>query len=395
VQEFVRSRGFLRRDGLGWPALKLALCFSLLFMWAYWFCFARIGVYEISDSSEIEVGQEIHPVQVEESGRISNSFLILGKTVVAGEVLLEMDDLEPRLELSELKAKLTGTRPQIYHLRQEIGNQRAALQHQSDELAEARHEAESLSRQAESRAAFANREAEADRELYSDGLIAQLVLDRAVSNLRVEAAGAESARASVAKAGGQQLRYREERQANIQDLEKQASALEADQQTIAVQIARLDHELERRRVRAPVSGTLAEVEPIKPDTVVQAGQKVATILPSGDLKVVAQFAPAAVVGRIKPGQPSRLLLDRFPWSQYGAVPLTVQTVGTDVQDAHIKVELLVNPSFHSSIPQQHGLRGTTEVLVERGTPLAIALRVAGGYLGGRSGASPGGTAAVQ
>jgi hypothetical protein len=67
----------------------------------------------------------------------------------------------------------------------------------------------------------------------------------------------------------------------------------------------------------------------------------------------------------------------------------VQTVGTDVQNERIKVELSVDPSFHSNIPLQHGLRGTTEVLVERATPLAIALRVAGRYLAGQSRLSPG------
>jgi membrane fusion protein (multidrug efflux system) len=152
---------------------------------------------------------------------------------------------------------------------------------------------------------------------------------------------------------------------------------------MAAEIERLRHELERRRVYAPISGTLAEVEPVKPGSVLQAGQKVATILPSGDLKVVAQFAPVAAAGRVKPGQTARLLLDRFSWSQYGAIPLTVQTVGTDLQDSHIKVELVVSPSFQFPIPLQHGLRGTTEVLVERATPLAIALRVAGRYLGGQ------------
>ena len=206
---------------------------------------------------------------------------------------------------------------------------------------------------------------------------------------------ADAAHASAVKAEQQEQRDLEERLAKIQNLQRQASAFEADRQALVAQIERLKDTLDRRRVYAPVSGTLAEVEPIKSGTVVQAGQKVATILPSGGLKVVAQFMPAAVAGRIKPGQPARLLVDRFSWSQYGAVPLTVETVGADLQDGHIKVELRVNPALRSSIPLQHGLRGTTEVLVERATPLGIALRVAGRYLEGQAGTSTRNSASVQ
>ncbi|MBO0910425.1 MAG: HlyD family efflux transporter periplasmic adaptor subunit [Acidobacteria bacterium] len=384
MPEFVRSHEFLRGDGLRWPALKIALCLVLLAGWVYWFCRAEIGVYETSDASEIETNQEIYPVQVEVNGRISSSSLALGRRVLAGELLLEIEDSEQRLQLNEMQARLRGLGPQLDHLHQEINNQRAALERGKDELSEARLEAESRSREAQSRAAFAGHQADQDRELYSLGIISGLDRDRAVSNARQQVAVADAALASAAKTEKQEQRDLEEHLANIQSLERQASGFEADRQTLAAGIERLQHALDRCRVYAPVGGILAEVEPVKSGTVVEAGQKVATILPSGGLKVVAQFMPAAVAGRIKPGEPARLLVDRFSWSQYGAVPLTVETVGADLQDGHIKVELLVKPKFRSTIPLQHGLRGTTEVLVERATPLAIALRVAGRYLGGQA-----------
>jgi len=381
VPEFIHSHDFLRRDGLRRSALKIAVCFGLISLWSYWFGFASIGVYETSEVSEMEASEEIHPIQVDAVGRISRTFLTLGKPIQAGDLLLELDDSDVRLELNEFRERLDGLGPQLDHLHQEISSQQAALEHESDELREARHEAESISVQAQSRAAFAGRQADLNRSLYSIGTLAQVDVNRALSNAHEQAAAAEGAQATVEKIGKQQRRDHAERLAGIQNLYKQESALESDRQTFAAQIKRLEHEVEKRRVYAPVSGTLAEVEPVKPGTVVQVGQKIATVLPSSGLKVVAQFLPAAVAGRIKPGQPARLLAERFPWSQYGAVPLTVQTVGTDVHDAHIKVELLVSPSVQTRIPLQHGLRGTTEVLVERATPLEIALRVAGRYLG--------------
>ena len=37
----------------------------------------------------------------------------------------------------------------------------------------------------------------------------------------------------------------------------------------------------------------------------------------------AVVIPVAVVGRIRPGQPARLRLEGFPWTQYGTVAATV------------------------------------------------------------------------
>src|SRR6266566_4245193 len=380
MSQFLRTDDFLRRDGTRWPFLQTLVCPSLLGAWGWWSCSAVIGVYEASDSSEVQVDQEIHPVQVETSGRISNSLLVLGKHVQAGELLLELDDSEARLELSEARVRLAGIGPQLDRLDREITSQYAALQYENDELAASQREAESVSKQALTRASMAREEAALDHQLYSAGTLSRFDMERADSRAREGADAAESARESVSRVTKQQRRRRQEALAGIQGLEKQAAELKADQQTARAQIERLEHEIQRRRIYAPISGTVAEIEPVKPAMVVQAGQRVATILPSGTLKVVAQFAPSAVTGRINPGQPARLLADRFPWSQFGAVPLTVETVGIDPENGRIRVELVVNSGFHSRIPMQHGLRGTTEVLVDRATPLTIVVRAAGRHV---------------
>src|SRR5215831_11852985 len=118
--DFVRSNDFLQRDGLRWPALKIIVCFCLFSLWVYWFCFATVGVYEISDGSEIQASQEIHSVEVEVGGRVLNSSLALGQKVQAGDLLLEVDDSEPRLELNKIQARLNGMGPQLDRLYREI-----------------------------------------------------------------------------------------------------------------------------------------------------------------------------------------------------------------------------------------------------------------------------------
>ena len=104
------------------------------------------------------------------------------------------------------------------------------------------------------------------------------------------------------------------------------------------------------------------------------------VVPSGSLKIVADFLPAAALGRLRPGQPARLRLDGFPWAQYGSIGATVTTVASEVRDGRVRVECTVAAQPATRIPLQHGLLGTLEVEVEQAAPAALVLRAAGQLL---------------
>jgi membrane fusion protein (multidrug efflux system) len=102
---------------------------------------------------------------------------------------------------------------------------------------------------------------------------------------------------------------------------------------------------------------------------------------------VAEFDPPAALGRIRPGQAARLRLKGFPWAQYGSIEGRVATVGNEIRDGRVRVECDVIGSAASLIPAQHGLPGSVEVRVEEISPAALALRVAGEWIGASRGAS--------
>jgi len=95
---------------------------------------------------------------------------------------------------------------------------------------------------------------------------------------------------------------------------------------------------------------------------------------------MTDFLPSAAIGRIQTGQPARLRLEAFPWTQYGAVSATVASVASEVRDGRVRVELTVRPNPASLIPLQHGLPGTVEVEVDRVSPAILVLRTAGQLL---------------
>src|SRR4029078_8616317 len=113
---------------------------------------------------------------------------------------------------------------------------------------------------------------------------------------------------------------------------------EGDAQAAESTIARLREQIERHEVRAPVSGTIADVAALRTGAYVAGGQKLATVVPHGGLIIVGEFAPAAVLGRIHPGQPARLRLDGFPWAQYGMIDARVVRVAGEVRDGLVRVE---------------------------------------------------------
>jgi membrane fusion protein (multidrug efflux system) len=117
--------------------------------------------------------------------------------------------------------------------------------------------------------------------------------------------------------------------------------------------------------------------------VVREGEKLAAIVPTGTLRIVATFQPHDALGRIQPGQSARLRLEGFPWTQFGSVPATVTGVASEVRDGRIRVELAVKPHSRLRIHLQHGLPGTVEVQVEQISPASLVLRMVG-----RLGAQP-------
>ena len=114
-------------------------------------------------------------------------------------------------------------------------------------------------------------------------------------------------------------------------------------------------------------------------TYVEEGDRLATVVPTGRIRAVAEFASADAVGRVHPGQPARLRLTGFPSTRHGSIPATVARVGSEAQEGRIRVELDVTPA-DDSLPLEHGLPGTIEVEVERLSPAALVLRSAGKLL---------------
>jgi membrane fusion protein (multidrug efflux system) len=226
----------------------------------------------------------------------------------------------------------------------------------------------------------ADEEAELFARLQARGLPAQIDLLRAKAEAQTRRAAVDTLRLAVSRLESDHRTQESDRNARFEGLRREGTRLAGDMTTAAGTVERLAHELERGRIRAPMAGRLGEVAELRIGSVVREGDRLAAVVPRGDLQVVADFLPPSALGRIRLGQPARLRLEGFPWMQYGTLAVTVSRVASEVRNSRVRVELSVDPDEAPPIPLQHGLPGAVEVQVERLAPVTLVLRTAGKLL---------------
>jgi membrane fusion protein (multidrug efflux system) len=348
-----------------------------------WAFRARITRYEISDSARLEVDTAPYPIQANISGRLLRSNLVLGKQINAGDVLAEIDTQTEELTLREEQTRLFQLQPQINALRAELEAQNDGKTDERRVLALSQSGARAQYEEADAQATLAEEELARANRLRAEGIMSVADAERARASAQSKRAAAENLKTSISRLEPELVVREKDRDVRSKDTQAALAKLEADLRTGADSIHRLEYEIERRRIRASISGRLAECAELRPGSHINEGDKLGVILPTGKLQVIAEFQPSAALGKLHPGQSASLRLQGFPWAQYGTVPTRVARVADEIRDGKVRVELSVGSNFPSRVPPQHGLPGTVEVEVERVSPAKLVLRSAGEVVGAR------------
>jgi multidrug resistance efflux pump len=372
----------LQADGFRRWTAGIGLAAALLLGWAAWFFLARVQVYEVTATARLEVAQAVRPIETSVAGRITALHMALGQSVAAGDLLAELDSEAERLRLEQEQAHLGGLSSQLDALRDQVAAEERALAGAKEAARAAVEEARSRTAEAEIAARFADEDLARKTRLHGAGQLPEAELSRARYDAQRARAAAETLRITATRLDSEHRSDEGSRQAHLSELKRDGAELAGQKNTSAALVAQLVSEVEKRKLRAPVSGHVAEIAGLQVGAVLREGERLGALLPAGELHAVAAFEPLAALGRIRPGQNARLRLDGFPWTQYGSVPVIVSSVASEVRDGRIRVELDVHPEPDSAIPLQHGLTGTLEVEVERASPATLALRAAGALLAG-------------
>ncbi|HEY1336969.1 MAG TPA: HlyD family efflux transporter periplasmic adaptor subunit [Bryobacteraceae bacterium] len=377
---FSRSTGWLDSDGFRGSLWWLGIALALIGAWTAWLFLARIERYEVTDKARLEVDRAAHVLQAPVAGRVVVSAIDVGRAVKAGEVLVQLDAGPQELELREARARLAALGPQIDAARSELAAIGKAQQAESEATVAAEDVARAQVREGKAMADLAREEATRQERLTAEGLAPEKDAARSKAEAQSREASTESLQLGIARLERERAKNAGDREAAATRLRGDIARMDGERATLARTIDRLAYEVERRKIRAPLAGRFGEAPVLRVGAYLVEGQALGAIVPDGRVRVIAEFPPAAALGRIRPGQPARMRLDGFPWAQYGAVPATVETVAGEVRDGTVRVELAPDASPSLPVPMQHGLPGSVEVRVERVAPVALALRAAGQFI---------------
>lgn len=354
---------------------------ALLTGWLGWFFAAPLTVIEVAETARVEVERSTFTVESPVAGRLKQFRAEIGREVEAGEVLVELDaELELR-KLAEEKARLNKLEPELEAVLSELRAEARAAKDAQVAGAAAVAEEQARKTEADHRAALAEEEAKRATSMFDAGIVSELDLLRARSKTLEQKAAVKALSLGVDRIAGERKAKDSEAESKIERLKRDAASILGEQKATEASIRVLEEAVEKRSIRAPARGRVGEVAVLRPSAWVEEGEKLCSIIPDGELHIVAEFPPAAALGRVHPGQPARMRLDGFPWTRFGVVAAKVANIASEARDGRIRVELDIDRDVPFSVPLQHGLPGALEVDVETATPARLALAALGKALG--------------
>ena len=171
ANSFHRVSQSLRADNGIRSATGLLVAFGLISAWLGWAFKAHVTRYETSDSARLEVNGAAYPVQANVSGRLVTSQMILGKEVHAGEVLVELDSNDERLNLQQEQARLNTLSPQLEALRSQMQSEQEGGADEQRVLGISTDAARAQYKEAEAQATLAEQDAQRATRLRAEGII--------------------------------------------------------------------------------------------------------------------------------------------------------------------------------------------------------------------------------
>jgi membrane fusion protein (multidrug efflux system) len=377
---FAKTLHEMERSRASSSLWKLAAGLALLAAIAYWMFRVPVVLYETSADARLEIASAAAVVQAPLTGRVIRADLALGQHVNAGDILVRLDALPEELRANEETTRATAILPEIKSLEAQITAEESAGVEEQHASQSAIEEARLRVREAETPAKQAELERRRLERLKREGLTADRDYERALSDLEKYERAIATARAAIARLQNEQQTRERQRAVRVAAIRTEITRLEGGRANANASLRRVTYDVERRLIRAPISGTIGEATVLRSGSVLSEGARIASIVPAGQLRIVAFFPPQAAYGRLRQGAPARLRLKGFPWTEFGAVEARVAEVAAEERDGRSRVELDVLPSPTLRVKLHHGMPGEIEVEVERTPPYQLLLRAAGQWI---------------
>ncbi len=375
--QFSKTTQSLALDSSRIVLISLALAGLALVAWLLWFGFGNVTVYEVSRQARLEVGSAPREISSLLAGRLTRSQIVIGQRVQAGEVLIELDSTRQQLRLAEAQARLPLYPARIASLRKEIAYLGRMMENERRSTQAAVRAAQARLQGADAASRFATDSAARIKSDAATGGSATVDAVRAAADARKAESERNISAADLARLGVDANVNADQTRVQMEKLSRDLLATQAEAVSTRELIEQLRLEVANHQIRAPVSGIVGEMRALGAGAYVAPGQKLATIIPQGDLLIIADFDPTTALGRIRPGQTARFRLEGFPWVQFGTIEATAVRVAGEIRDQSLRAEFRIKRDATRGLVLRHGLPGRIEVRVETVSPAKLLLRSAG------------------
>ncbi len=273
----------------GFRTLAVLICFLLVmgaggtFGWDWWV----IGRF-IEKTDNAFIHADITAVSPKVGGYVSEVLMDDNVAVIAGDVLLRIEDSSFRAQVASARAELAEKQAAIINLEQRRTLQTAIIR-----------EAEAAVRSAEANAIRSGKELKRAGALVDQGWASLRRHDDAVAEER--GAEAEVARATARLAAEQQ---------QLAVIESERVELEAEVERSQAELTLAEINLRYTVIHAPTSGIVGNLR-VEQGEYIRPGARLAAVVPLQDVWIVANYKETQLT-RIVPGQRVVVEVDTFP-----------------------------------------------------------------------------------
>lgn len=304
---------------------------------------------------------ELRIVQAAATGKVTRIEAKANQTVQQGEAIAFLDDSQLQTQKRQLQSSIQQTQRQLEQINAQIQAVQAqtVAEEQAMERAIAaatgelqlnqrQHQEQQVTTQAEVREAqaaakLAQEELARYRQLANTGAITQSQLSEKAATLEVALARLQRAQAMLnpssasVKIAAERVAQERARGASL------LATLNREREALIQQKASLQNELTRDRqdlqqvatelantvIRAPVTGTIQQLNLRNIDQLVRPGDAIAQIAPSDVPLVVKAFVAPQDIGQVEVGQTVKMKVSGCPYPDYGTLAGTITAISPD------------------------------------------------------------------
>ena len=280
-----------------------------------------------------------------------------GETVKSGQVLIEFESEVTRKELQQANALLEGQRnraAQFVALQNQlkIATRTAKQQNQARELEQLANLDQIQQRLSssyrvhsveKSRFDAAKNDVQRHQQLWESNVIAKTELEDKQSVLMERQGILEQAQLSIQETSTelekQQSAYEGVKRTGelavldslrqLEELQSQLLEVRSEITQTKERIQSLQFQLRQHVLRAPVNGTVFQLEVDSAGAVLQPGEVIAQVATKGDPLIFRAKMPSTENGFLRVGMPVKLKFDAYPFQDYGVVPGQLSWISPD------------------------------------------------------------------